>query len=93
MVNSSSLPNSIRKEHTSLEKSDITEKFMDGPKVPNPGPILPRHVAAAEKLEPLPAPSTTVQTSENRVFPDTDGEPRISKILVFYDNGTYKEIK
>ena len=48
---------------------------------------------AAEKLEPSPAPSTTVQTSENRVFPDTDGEPRISKILVFYDNGTYKEIK
>lgn len=50
---------------------------------------------AAEKLEPSPAPaqSTTVPASENRVFPDTDGEPRISKILVFYDNGTYKEIK
>ena len=50
---------------------------------------------AAEKLEPspAPAPSTTVPASENRVFPDTDGEPRISKILVFYDNGTYKEIK
>lgn len=49
--------------------------------------------AAAEKQEPSPAPSTTVPASENRVFPDTDGEPRISKILVFYDNGTYKEIK
>lgn len=51
--------------------------------------------AAAEKQEPspAPAPSTTVPASENRVFPDTDGEPRISKILVFYDNGTYKEIK
>ena len=50
---------------------------------------------AAEKQEPspAPAPSTTVPASENRVFPDTDGEPRISKILVFYDNGTYKEIK
>ena len=50
---------------------------------------------ASEKLEPspAPAPSTTVPASENRVFPDTDGEPRISKILVFYDNGTYKEIK
>ena len=49
--------------------------------------------AAAEKQEPSPAPSTTVPASENRIFPDTDGEPRISKILVFYDNGTYKEIK
>lgn len=50
---------------------------------------------ASEKLEPspAPAPSTTVPASENRIFPDTDGEPRISKILVFYDNGTYKEIK
>ena len=48
-VINSSLPAIIRKEQTSLEKSENAEKFCVGPTTLKPGPTLPIQVAAAEK--------------------------------------------
>ena len=50
MGNISSLPRSIAKERSSFEKGEYAKKFADGPTASNPGPILLKQAAVAEKL-------------------------------------------
>ena len=50
MGNISSLPRNIANERSSFEKGEYAKKFADGPTASNPGPILLKQAAVAEKL-------------------------------------------
>lgn len=56
-VKSSSRPKIIKIEHTNVANGDNTEKFIVGPKILKPGPIFPRHVAAADSEDTRSNPS------------------------------------
>jgi hypothetical protein len=57
MGNISSLPMSIVRLSTSLEKSEKTLKFPQGPMASRPGPMFEMQVSAAEKLTEKLLPS------------------------------------
>ena len=61
----SSLPASISKVSTNVEKFEYTEKFWVGPTISRPGPILLNVAATAEKLVIRSKSSTAMRSTEN----------------------------